>query len=84
MIKMDPTITRKMIKTPKARATTLLVWSGPLPRCKKKTRWTPIWAKARTISPIGTPGGHNKFVCDTTKDAIVSRIANPSPAVYDR
>ena len=55
-----------------------------MPRCRKKTRWTPICAKASTIRPTGMPGGHSKFVCDTTNEAIVSRMASPSPTVYDR
>ena len=54
-------MTRKTISTPKARARILFVLSGPLPRCKKKTRWTPICAKARTTSPTGMPGGPEKI-----------------------
>src|SRR5205807_10543592 len=84
MIQIEPVMTRKTISTPKARARILFVLSGPLPRCRKKTRWTPICAKARTTSPTGMPGAHSKLVCDTTKDTIVARMASPSPAVYDR
>ena len=56
MIQTDPVITRKTINTPKARARILFVLSGPLPRCKKKTKWMPICAKASTTNPTGTPG----------------------------
>src|SRR6266516_1086809 len=83
MIHTEPVMTRKTISTPKARARILFVLSGPLPRCRKKTRWTPICAKASTISPTGMPGGQSKLVCDTMKEPIVARIASPSPAVYD-
>src|SRR5262249_60145665 len=65
MIQTEPAITRKTTSTPKARARILFVLSGPLPRCKKKTRWTPICAKARTINPTGIPGGHSKLVYAT-------------------
>ena len=51
MIQIEPVMTRKTISTPKARARILFVLSEPLPRCRKKTRWTPICAKASTISP---------------------------------
>ena len=84
MIQTEPVMTRKTIRTPKASARILFVLSGPLPRCRKKTRWTPICAKASTINPTGMPGGQSKLVCDTTKEAIVARIASPSPTVYDR
>src|SRR5207253_3599329 len=84
MIQIEPVITRKTISRPNARARILFVLSGPLPRCRKKTRWTPICAKASTTSPTGIPGAHSKFVCDTTNEAIVSPMASPSPAVYDR
>src|SRR5439155_1618494 len=68
----------------KGRARILFVLSGALPRCRKKTRWTPICAKASTTNPTGMPGGHSKCVCDTTNETIVARIASPSPVVYDR
>jgi hypothetical protein len=84
MIQIEPVMTRKTISTPKARARILFVLSDPLPRCRKKTRWTPICAKASTTSPTGMPGGHSKLVCETMKEPIVARIASPSPAVYDR
>src|SRR5262249_4726525 len=38
MIQMEPVMTRKTISTPKASAMILFVLSGPLPRCRKKTR----------------------------------------------
>jgi hypothetical protein len=38
MIQSEPAMTRKTISTPKARARILFVLSGPLPRCRKKTR----------------------------------------------
>src|ERR1700752_832451 len=84
MIQTEPVMTRKTISTPKARARILFVLSGPLPRCKKKTRWTPICAKASTINPTGMPGGQSKWVCDTMKEAIVAMIASTRPTVYDR
>src|SRR5271165_4142714 len=84
MIQTEPVMTRKTISTPKASARILFVLSDPLPRCRKKTRWIPICAKASTTNPTGIPGGHSKFVCDTTNEAIVSRMASASPAVYDR
>src|SRR5262249_20747932 len=84
MIQTEPAITRKTISTPKVRARILFVLSGPLPRCRKKTRGRPICAKARTINPTGIPGGHSKLVCATMKEAIVAMIASPNPAVYDR
>src|SRR4029077_15395713 len=84
MIQTEPVITRKTISTPKARARILFVLSGPLPRCRKNTRWTPICAKASTINPTGMPGGQSKLVCATTNDAIVARIASPNPTVYVR
>src|SRR5205814_1530973 len=60
MIQHDPPITRKTMNTPKASARMLFVLSGPLPRCRKKTRCTPICAKASTTSPTGMPGAHNR------------------------
>src|SRR5262249_40898595 len=57
MIQIEPPITRKTISTPKARAKMLFVLSGPLPKCRKNTRWTPICAKASTINPTGMPRG---------------------------
>src|SRR5690349_19905412 len=38
MIQLEPPITRNTISTPKASAMILFVLSGPLPRCRKKTR----------------------------------------------
>ena len=38
MIHTEPAITKTMISTPKASASTLLVSSGPLVMCRKKTR----------------------------------------------
>src|SRR5262249_50971695 len=83
-IQTEPAMTRKTISRPKARARMLFVLSGPLPRCRKNTRWTPICAKASTTNPTGMPGAQSKLVCDTMNEAIVARIARPSPAVYDR
>jgi hypothetical protein len=83
-IQTEPAMTRKTISTPKARARILFVLSAPLPRCKKKTRWIPICAKASTIKPTGMPGAQIKLVCATTNEAIVARIARTRPAVYDR
>lgn len=37
-IQSEPAMTRKTMSTPKARARMLFVSSGPLPRCRKKTR----------------------------------------------
>src|SRR5215471_14936314 len=84
MIQIEPAMTRKTTSTPNASARILFVLSDPLPRCKKKTRWTPICAKASTINPTGMPGGQSKLVCATMKEAIVATIASPSPTVYDR
>src|SRR5262249_60181817 len=84
MIQTEPVMTRNTISTPKARARILFVLSGPLPRCRKKTRWTPICAKASTIKPTGMPGAQSKLVCDTTNEAIVATTASTRPAVYDR
>src|SRR5215831_4491395 len=84
MIQTEPVMTRKTISTPKATARMLFVLSGPLPRCRKKTRWTPICAKASTTNPTGMRGAQSKLVCDTMNEAIVARTASPSPAVYDR
>src|SRR5262249_45324157 len=84
MIQMEPVMTRKTISMPKARARILFVLSGPLPRCRKNTRWTPICANASTINPTGMPGAQSKLVCATTKEAIVARIASTRPTVYDR
>jgi hypothetical protein len=36
MIQQEPATTRKTINTPKASARMLFVFSGPLPRCRKK------------------------------------------------
>src|SRR5438034_138851 len=83
-IQAEPVMTRKTIRTAKARARILFVLSGPLARCRKKARWKTICAKASTTNPTGMPGGHSKLVCDTTKEAIVARIASTRPAVYDR
>jgi hypothetical protein len=38
MIQSEPAMTRKTISTPNVRARILFVLSGPLPRCRKKTR----------------------------------------------
>ena len=38
MIQSEPVMTRRTISSPKARARILFVLSGPLPRCRKKTR----------------------------------------------
>jgi nicotinate dehydrogenase subunit B len=84
MMKIEPMMMRKTISMPKARARILFVLSRPLPRCRKKTRWMPICAKASTINPTGMPGGQSKLVCDTMKEAIVATMASVSPAVYDR
>ena len=53
MIQIEPVMTRRTIRMPKARARMLFVLSGALPRCRKNTRWTPICAKASTTSPTG-------------------------------
>jgi hypothetical protein len=37
-IQIKPAMTRKTISTPNARAGILFVSSGPLPRCRKRTR----------------------------------------------
>src|SRR5262249_15303394 len=84
MIQTEPVMTSKTISTPNARARILFVLSGPVRRCRKKTRWTPICAKASTSNPTGIPGGHSKLVCATTKEAIVATIASTRPTVYDR
>src|SRR5260370_1809746 len=84
MIQTEPVMTRKAISTPKASARILLVLSGPLPKCRKKTRWTPICARASTINPTGIPGAQSKLVCATTKEAIVAMIASPNPTEYVR
>ena len=68
MIQIEPVMTRKTISRPKARARILFVLSDPLPRCRKKTRCTPICAKPSTTSPTGMPGVHSKFVCETTNE----------------
>ena len=81
MIQIEPAMTRKTISTPKARARMLFVLSGPLPICRKKTRWTPICAKASTIKPDRYARGPQQIVCDTTNEAIVARTASPSPTV---
>ena len=40
--------------------------------------------KGEHDQPDRDAGAQSKLVCDTTKEAIVARIARPSPAVYDR
>ena len=55
MIQSEPATTTVTISMPKASASTLLVLSDPVVMCRKNTRWTPIWAMARTASPSGTP-----------------------------
>ena len=79
MIQMVPTITRKTISTPNANASTLLVLSGPLVMWRKKTRWTPIWAMARTTRPVATPGPHRVLVDATQNEMPVSASARPRP-----
>jgi hypothetical protein len=84
MIQMEPVMTRNTMSKPKASAKILFVLSAPLPKCRKKTRWTPIWAKASTIKPTGMPGAHSKPVWATMKDAAVVTIASASPTEYVR
>jgi hypothetical protein len=72
MLQTEPLMTRKTVSTPKARARILFVLSGPLPRCRKKTRWTPICAMASTTNPTGIPGDLSKLVCETMNEPIVA------------
>ena len=57
MIQTEPVMTRKTISTPKASARILLVLSGPLPRCRKKTRWTPNLREGEHDQPDGDARG---------------------------
>ena len=59
MIDSVPTISNVTISRPKASASTLLVLSGPVVMCRKKTRWTPICAIASTDSAIGMLGARS-------------------------
>src|SRR3569832_1768014 len=56
MIQIEPVTSRNTTITPKAKARTLLVLSGPVVMCRKNTRCTPIWAMAKTTMATGTAG----------------------------
>ena len=65
MIQSEPAITSATIRTPNASASTLLVLSGAVLMCRKKTRCTPICAIASTISATGMPGPQIRDVLST-------------------
>src|ERR1700722_1047578 len=81
MIHTEPAITSKTMSTPNASASTLLVLSGPVVMCRKKTRCTPIWAMARTARPRATPGPQSSDVLATQKEIAVRMTARASPTV---
>src|SRR5438309_1100954 len=76
MIHNDPAITSATISTPKASASTLLVLSGAVVICRKKTRCTPICAMASTTSATGIPGPQISDVSSTANEAAVNAEAS--------
>ena len=81
MIQSEPETTSVTINRPKMSAITLFVLSGFVLMLRKNTRCTPICAMASTASPAGTPWAHNRWVCETRKEAPVSSSAKKSPMV---
>ena len=79
MIHNEPPITTKTIKSPKASANTLLVLSGPVVMCRKKTRCPPICAIASTMMATGMRGCQTRLVPAIKNDVAVSRMASPRP-----
>src|SRR6476661_10500821 len=81
MIHMEPATTTKTMSTPNANARTLLVLSGPVVMCRKKTRWIPIWAMASTARPREMPGAQSSEVFATQNDVAVRITARNNPIV---
>src|SRR5262249_47773688 len=81
MIHSDPATTRNTMRMPNPSASTLFVLSGAVVMCRKKTRWIPIWATARTTSPRATPGPHSSEVLATQKGVAVRSTAKLKPVV---
>jgi hypothetical protein len=81
MMIIDPKMTSPTTKTPKARDRMLLVESGAVLMCKKKTKCTPICAIARTARSTGMLGPQTELEEEAAKDAAVSNIASPRPSV---
>src|SRR5262245_30170456 len=81
MIHSDPATTMVTMSTPNASASTLLVLSGPVVMCRKNTRWTPIWAMARTARPRGMPRAQSRDVLATQNDVAVRITDRTNPIV---
>ena len=78
MIQSEPVRSSSTISTPKASAMTLLTLSGPVVMWRKKTRWTPICAIARTTSATGMLGSQTSVVRAMKNDTVVS-VASARP-----
>ncbi|SUJ26223.1 Uncharacterised protein [Sphingomonas paucimobilis] len=79
MIQIDPSSTSVTINTPNSSASTLLLLSGPVVMCRKKTRCTPIWPIASASSAAGTAGPQMISIWTSAKDAAVSTAAAANP-----
>src|SRR6185437_2968603 len=56
MTHIEPKNMSETMSTPKARASALLVLSGEVVRCRKKTRCTPTCARPKTMRAMTIPG----------------------------
>ena len=83
MITREPAITSRTMSTPNASASTLFVLSGPVVMCRKNTRWTPIWAIARTARPSGIPAAQSSDVLATQNDSVVRIRCHKQPNAID-